>query len=211
MCATVLTYTRLLVIALLMVAGVGRGAGADALATAAFAGGCFWCMQPPFDRLDGVVSTAVGYTGGHTKNPTYEQVSAGGTGHTESIQITYNPKKITYAGLLEIFWHNVDPLTPNAQFCDHGTQYRTAIFFYNEEQQRLAELSKRELEASGRFKQPIVTEIVPASTFYPAEDYHQAYYRKNSLRYKYYRYSCGRDRRLQELWGKEAGGTSGEH
>jgi len=206
-----LPASRVFVIAVLLLSGLGRGAWAAEEATATFAGGCFWCMQPPFDRLDGVRSTTVGYTGGHTQNPTYEQVSAGGTGHAESIQITYDPAKVSYAKLLEVFWRNVDPLTPNAQFCDHGTQYRSAIFFLTAEQQRLAEDSKRELEASGRFKQPIVTEIVPASSFYPAEDYHQAYYRKNPIRYKYYRYSCGRDRRLQELWGAEAGGPAATH
>jgi peptide-methionine (S)-S-oxide reductase len=200
-----------LAIAILMVTGLGRVAWADERATATFAGGCFWCMQPPFDRIEGVVSTTVGYTGGHARNPTYEQVSAGGTGHAESIQISYDPTKISYAKLLDVFWHNVDPVTPNGQFCDHGTQYRTAIFFHTEEQQRLAEQSKKELDAAGRFKQSVVTEIVPASTFYPAEDYHQAYYRKNPLRYKYYRHSCGRDQRLQELWGKEAGGESAGH
>lgn len=209
--AVVLPVSRVLVFGILLVSAVSRGAWADQPAIATFAGGCFWCMQPPFDRLDGVLSTTVGYTGGHTRNPTYEQVSGGGTGHAESIQIAYDPAKVSFAKLLQVFWHNIDPLTPNAQFCDHGTQYRSVIFFHNAEQQRLAEQSKRDLEASGRFKQPIVTEIVPASTFYPAEDYHQAYYRKNPLRYKYYRYGCGRDRRLQELWGAEAGGATAGH
>jgi len=208
---SILGYGRPLAIALVIVSGLARGTWANERATATFAGGCFWCMQPPFDQLKGVLSTTVGYTGGHTPNPTYEQVSAGGTGHAESIQITYDPTKVSYAKLLDVFWHNVDPLTSNAQFCDHGTQYRTVIFFHNEEQRRLAEESKKTLEASGRFKQPIVTEIVPASTFYPAEAYHQEYYRKNPLRYKYYRYTCGRDRRLHELWGKEAGGPSAGH
>ena len=161
-------------------------------------------MQPPFDRLDGVISTTVGYTGGHTKNPTYEEVESSDTGHAEAIQITYDPKKITYAQLLDVFWHNTDPLTPNGQFCDLGTQYRSAIFYHNDEQKRLAEESKKALEASGRFQQPIVSEIVPASEFYPAEDYHQEYYRKNPVRYHYYRYRCGRDQRLEELWGKAA-------
>lgn len=173
-------------------------------ATATFAGGCFWCMQPPFDALKGVISTTAGYTGGHTKNPTYEQVSAGGTGHAESVQIIYDPKVVSYAQLLDVFWHNVDPITADRQFCDEGNQYRSAIFYHDEEQKRQAEESKKALEQSGRFKQPIVTQIVPATEFYPAEDYHQGYYRKNPLRYKFYRYSCGRDARLKELWGEAA-------
>ena len=148
-------------------------------ATATFAGGCFWCMQPPFENLPGVVSTTVGYTGGHTKNPTYEEVSAGGTGHAESIQIVYDPKGISYDQLLDVFWHNVDPLTADAQFCDHGSQYRTAIFVHDDAQRRAAEASKQRLEASGRFDRPIVTEIVAASEFYPAEEYHQHYFERN--------------------------------
>jgi peptide-methionine (S)-S-oxide reductase len=204
MFATAHNLGRLLRLGVLALVFIGGSAHADERATATFAGGCFWCMQPPFDRLAGVVSTTVGYTGGHTKNPTYEDVSAGVTGHTESIQVTYDPKKITYAQLLDVFWHNVDPLTPDAQFCDHGAQYRTAIFFHNEEQKRLAEQSKKDLDTSGRFQQPIVTEIVPASEFYPAAEYHQAYYRKNPVRYKYYRYRCGRDQRLEEMWGSES-------
>ena len=183
---------------------LGRSGAASELATATFAGGCFWCMQPPFDQLEGVVKTTVGYTGGHTPNPTYEEVSAGGTGHAESIQVTYDPAKITYAKLLDVFWHNIDPLTPNAQFCDHGTQYRTAIFYATDEQRQLAEASKKALEDSGRFSQPMVTEIEPAGPFYPAEDYHQKYYRKNPIRYHFYRYRCGRDQRLKELWGADA-------
>ena len=176
--------------------------GPTETAKATFAGGCFWCMEPPFDKLDGVISTISGYAGGKKKNPTYEEVSAGNTGHAEVVQITYDPKKITYEKLLEVFWHNVDPLTPNRQFCDVGSQYRTAIFYHDETQKRLAEESKKAL--SKRFKEPIVTEIVAASEFYPAEDYHQDYYTKNPLRYKYYRYNCGRDQRLEALWGPAA-------
>jgi peptide methionine sulfoxide reductase msrA/msrB len=176
-------------------------------AIATFAGGCFWCMQPPFETLDGVLSTTVGYTGGHTKNPTYQQVSAGETGHLESVQIVYDPGKITYAQLLGVFWHNVDPITPNGQFCDHGEQYRTAIFYHDETQRRAAEESKRQLDASKRFERPIVTEIVAATEFYPAEEYHQKYHDKNPVRYKYYRWNCGRDQRLRELWGTAPGGT----
>jgi len=169
---------------------------------ATFAGGCFWCMEHPFDQLEGVVSVTPGYTGGTKKNPTYEEVSSGTTGHAESVQIVYDPSKISYAKLLDVFWHNIDPTVKDQQFCDAGTQYRSAIFYYNEEQKLLAEESKKALEKSGRFKGPIYTEIVPASEFYPAEEYHQHYYKKNPIRYKFYRYNCGRDQRLDELWGK---------
>ena len=171
---------------------------------AIFAGGCFWCMQPPFEQLPGVVSTTVGYTGGRAKNPTYEEVSAGGTGHAESVQIVYDPAKISYEKLLDVFWHNVDPLTPNAQFCDHGNQYRTAIFYHDDTQRQLAEASKQRFDASKRFDKPIVTEIVAATEFYPAEEYHQKYHQKNPVRYKYYRWNCGRDQRLEALWGSAA-------
>ena len=176
---------------------------ADELALATFGGGCFWCMEPPFDKLDGVVSTTSGYTGGHKANPTYKEVSGGRTGHVEVVRIAFDPAKISYQELLEVFWRNVDPLTADGQFCDKGSQYRTAIFYHGEEQRRLAEASKQALEDSGRFDgRPIVTEITAASRFYPAEDYHQDYYKKNPLRYKYYRYACGRDDRLETLWGK---------
>jgi peptide-methionine (S)-S-oxide reductase len=174
------------------------------LAKATFAGGCFWCMQKPFDELPGVSSTTVGYTGGTKKSPTYEEVSSGGTGHAEAVQVLYDPKKVPYEKLLDIFWHNIDPLTPNAQFCDHGTQYRSAVFFHDEAQKRTAEESKKALTASGRFKTPLVTEIVPAAAFWPAEEYHQNYYRKNPIRYSIYRTGCGRDARLKELWGEAA-------
>jgi peptide-methionine (S)-S-oxide reductase len=177
-------------------------------AVAIFAGGCFWCMEPAFDKVDGVLSTTSGYTGGSKAAPTYEEVSAGGTGHAEAVKVVYDPKKVGYAKLLEVFWRNVDPLTPNAQFCDHGSQYRSAIFYGSEHEKSLAEGSKEALAKSGRFKSPIVTEIAQAGAFYPAEDYHQDYYLKNPLKYKFYRSSCGRDRRLKELWGDEAGGHS---
>ena len=170
-------------------------------AKATFAGGCFWCMEPPFASLPGVISVTSGYTGGHKANPTYEEVSAGGTGHAEAVEIVYDPTQIGYAQLLEIFWHNIDPLDAGGQFCDRGQQYRPAIFYHGDEQKRLAEESKQALEQSGRFQQPVVVAIEPASTFYPAEDYHQDYYRKNPVRYKFYRYSCGRDQRLETLWG----------
>jgi peptide-methionine (S)-S-oxide reductase len=158
-------------------------------------------MEPPFDELPGVIATTSGYTGGRTKNPTYEQVSSGGTGHAEAVEVVYDPSKITYARLLDVFWKNIDPITPNRQFCDIGTQYRSAIYYQTEEQKRLAEASKKVLENSARFEQPIVTEIAAASPFYRAEEYHQDYYKKNPIRFKYYKYRCGRDQRLEELWG----------
>jgi peptide-methionine (S)-S-oxide reductase len=170
------------------------------LAKATFAGGCFWCMEGPFDKLEGVASTTSGYTGGTKKNPTYEEVSSGGTGHAESVQVVYDPAKVSYEKLLEVFWHNIDPVAKNRQFCDVGTQYRSAIFVHDANQKRLAEASKAEIQK--RFKQPIATEIVQASAFYPAEDYHQDFYKKSSFRYKVYRAGCGRDARLEELWGK---------
>jgi peptide-methionine (S)-S-oxide reductase len=172
---------------------------------ATFAGGCFWCMEAPFDKLPGVVSVIPGYTGGKEKYPTYEQVSAGGTGHAESVQIVYDPKKISYNTLLDIYWHNIDPTVKDRQFCDTGYQYRSAIFYHNDEQRRTALQSKAALEKNKPFKGAIVTEITPASEFYQAEEYHQHYYKKNPLRYTYYRNGCGRDRRLKELWGNSAG------
>lgn len=176
---------------------------AETKAIATFAGGCFWCMEPPFDKLDGVISTTSGYTDGQKKNPSYKEVSAGGTGHTEAIQIEYNPSKISYQELLAVFWKNIDPTTRDAQFCDHGTQYRSGIYYHDEAQRKAAEASLKSLEQNKPFKQAIVTELDPASTFYPAEDYHQDYYQKNPIRYKYYRYSCGRDQRLDQLWGED--------
>lgn len=174
------------------------------LSTATFAGGCFWCMEPPYDKLEGVVSTTSGYLGGRTKNPTYEAVSAGGTGHAEAVEIVYDPAKVSYAKLLDVFWRNIDPTVRNRQFCDVGDQYRSAIFYHDAEQRRLAEASKAALARTKPFPQPIVTEIVAAGVFTAAEAYHQDYYVKNPLRYKFYRYSCGRDQRLEELWGKPA-------
>ncbi len=171
-------------------------------ATAIFAGGCFWCMEPPFDALDGVISTTSGYTSGTKLNPTYAEVSAGKTGHTEALKIVYDPSKISYEKLLDVFWRNHDPLTLNAQFCDRGSQYRAGIYYGNAAEKRVAEATKTAIEKSGRFKQPVVTEIVAATTFYPAEEFHQDYYIKNPVRYKYYSTSCGRAKRLNELWGK---------
>ncbi|HYR45644.1 MAG TPA: peptide-methionine (S)-S-oxide reductase MsrA [Thermoanaerobaculia bacterium] len=188
-------------------AGVFAQAGPpDARANAIFAGGCFWCEETAFEGLPGVFSVVSGYTGGQTKNPTYEQVSSGGTGHAESVEVTYDPGKISYEKLLEVFWHNVDPFQKDAQFCDHGTQYRSAIFYRDVAQQKAAEESKRKLEEQPRFKGKIVTQIVAASTFYPAEEYHQDFYKKNPARYNSYRQGCGRDARLKEIWGAAAGG-----
>jgi len=167
---------------------------------ATFAGGCFWCMQPPFDAEPGVLDTIVGYTGGSTENPTYKQVSAGSSGHAESIQIIYDPVVVGFERLLEVFWKNIDPLDGEGQFCDKGSQYRSAVFYQSEEQKMLAEESKVQIEKSGTLPGSIVTEIVPASFFYPAEEYHQDYYKKNPLRYKFYRRTCGRDKRLFALW-----------
>jgi len=174
-------------------------AGGQAVAT--FAGGCFWCMEPPYDALPGVISTTSGYMGGSKGNPTYEEVSSGRTGHAEVVQVVYDPKKVTYAKLLEVFWKNVDPTVVNRQFCDIGNQYRTTIFYRGEEQKRLAEASKQALTRTKPFKEDIVTPIVPAGTFWPAEEYHQNYYMKNPIRYKFYRTGCGRDARLKQLWG----------
>ncbi|SEE26268.1 peptide-methionine (S)-S-oxide reductase [Rhizobiales bacterium GAS191] len=179
-------------------------AAAGSTAVATFAGGCFWCMQPPYDGLDGVVKTTVGYTGGTKVEPSYEEVTDGTTGHAEAVEVVYEPAKVSYEKLLDIFWHNIDPVTKNAQFCDHGTQYRTAIFYHDIEQKRLAEASKAKIETSGILKAPIVTQIVPAGVFYPAEDYHQEFYTKSSVQYKFYRYNCGRDARLRQVWGAAA-------
>jgi peptide-methionine (S)-S-oxide reductase len=175
------------------------------LEAAIFAGGCFWCMEGPFDVLPGVVSTTSGYTAGHTKNPNYHDVSAGTTGHAEAVRVVYDPKKVTYAKLLDVFWHNIDPTVKDRQFCDTGTQYRTGIYTLSPEQKRLAEESRAQLEKTKPFKGPIVTEVAAAAEFWAAEDYHQDYYKKNPVRYKFYRTGCGRDARLEELWGKQAG------
>ncbi len=170
-------------------------------AIATFAGGCFWCVEADFDKVAGVITTTSGYTGGHTVNPTYEQVSAGGTGHAEAVEIAYDPAKVTFEKLLDVFWHNIDPLAKNAQFCDHGNQYRTAIFYHDDSERSAAEASKAAVQK--HFKEPIQTEVTPAGPFYKAEEYHQDYHLKNPIRYKFYRFNCGRDARLEELWGKK--------
>ncbi len=176
-------------------------AGGATLARATFAGGCFWCMESPFERLAGVVSVTSGYAGGHIDRPTYDDVSGGGTGHRESVEVLYDPRRISYASLLSVFWHNVDPLDSEGQFCDRGNQYRAAIFFHGEEQHRLAEASKLAMQ---RRLGTIATDILPAGPFFQAEDEHQDYYRKNPLRYRLYRFNCGRDRRLKTVWGDAA-------
>lgn len=181
---------------------VAKQESKEPLETAIFAGGCFWCMEPPFEKEEGVISAESGYISGHVKNPTYKQVSAGTTGHTEAVEIKYNPKKITYEQLLKIFWKNIDPTVKDQQFCDKGSQYRSGIYYLNEAQKTAAMASLKSVEKSGI--KPIHTEIVTASTFYRAEEYHQDYYKKNPVRYKYYRFGCGRDQRLKEIWeGKQ--------
>jgi len=197
---------------------MNRRAGAgDHLASATFAGGCFWCMEPPFEKLPGVTEVVSGYTGGPEKNPTYRQVSYGETGHRESVQVTFDPGTISYQELLDVYWRQIDPTDPNGQFADQGAQYRTAIFYHSEEQKRLAEASREALARSGRFDAPIVTEILPAGPFYPAEDYHQNYYKTNPTHYEQYREGSGRGPFLRRVWGeenkamKDGASTTGEH
>ena len=188
----------------LLAAGVGAAGAqaplATATETAVFAGGCFWCVEADFDKVPGVISTTSGYTGGTVANPSYAQVSAGGTGHAEAVEVVYDPTKVTYAKLLDVFWHNVDPLVKDRQFCDAGDQYRTAIFVRNDEQRRLAEQSLKKVAAE--LKGTVYTQIAAAGPFYKAEEYHQDFYLKNPARYKFYRWNCGRDQRLQEIWGR---------
>ncbi len=169
---------------------------------ATFAGGCFWCMQPPFDKHDGVISTFVGYTGGNVEDPTYEEVCSGTTGHTEAVEIEFDPAVVSYDELLNVFWRNIDPTALNSQFADRGSQYRTAIFYHNDEQKRLAEESKEKLAKSGKYDKPLVTEITPATEFYKAEGYHQEYYKKNSYRYKMYKSGSGREKYIKDVWGE---------
>ena len=181
-----------------------RPAPAAQIDTATFAGGCFWSMERPFDHTPGVTSVIVGYTGGTTANPTYDEVGTRTTGHAESVEVRYDPSRVSYEKLLYIYWHNIDPVTREAQFCDHGNEYRTAIFYHNEAQKKAADASKAELDRSGLFKSPIVTQIAPASTFWKAEEYHQHYADRNPIQYNLYRVGCGRDARLKELWGSSA-------
>lgn len=194
--------TVALFFALALPAGAQTAKGPPSgMAVATFAGGCFWCMEPPYDKLDGVISTTSGYMGGKLKNPSYEQVSAGLSGHTEVVQVVYDPKKVSYDKLLEVFWKNIDPTVRDRQFCDIGSQYRTAIFAHTDEQRVAAENSKTQLAKTKPFKDALVTPVTVATDFWPAEDYHQDYYRKNPVRYTYYRTGCGRDARLKALWG----------
>lgn len=179
--------------------------GGKTLATATFAGGCFWCVESDFDKIDGVISTTSGYIGGRTANPTYKEVSAGGTGHTEAVEIVFDPARVSYRKLVDRFWTTIDPTVKDQQFCDVGSQYRSGIFYHDEQQRKDAEASKAAIEKTKPFKQPIVTEITMATKFTPAEDYHQDYYMKNPIRYRYYRNGCGRDARLKQLWGEKAG------
>jgi peptide-methionine (S)-S-oxide reductase len=203
---------RLVLLAVLALAWLATGrlalaadavsAGADKTATAIFAGGCFWCTESDFEKLPGVIAAQSGYTGGTIANPTYEQVSAGATGHTEAVRVTYDPARVSYAKLVEYFWRTIDPTVKDRQFCDAGSQYRSAIYWQNEDERKIVEASRDALLASGKVK-VIHTQVAPAMTFYPAEDYHQDYYKKNPIRYTYYRHGCGRDARLEEIWGKK--------
>jgi len=193
---------KTLIAACLLSAAVGGASAQDKTAKAIFAGGCFWCVEADFDKVPGVISTTSGYINGTVKNPTYKQVSAGGTGHAEAVEIVYDPAKVTYAKLLDVFWRNIDPLVKDKQFCDSGDMYRTAIFYLDDEQKKLAEETRKKVAA--KFAPRVVyTEISKADTFYPAEDYHQDYYKKNEARYNFYRWNCGRDQRLEQLWGKK--------
>jgi len=185
-----------------MVLGGLQAVAAENPATAVFAGGCFWCTESDFEKVPGVLAAESGYTGGRKANPTYEQVSDGGTGHTEAVRVTYDPARVNYAQLVEYFWHTIDPTVKDRKFCDVGSQYRSAIFWQTDEERAIAEKSRDALLASGRFKE-VHTEIEKASVFYPAEEYHQDYYKKNPIRYGYYRHGCGRDDRLKELWGQK--------
>ena len=178
-----------------------EGPATQATAKATFAGGCFWCMEEAFDKVPGVIATTSGYMGGQTKNPTYEQVSTGRSGHAEVVQVEYDPAKVTYEKLLDAFWRNIDPTQKDAQFCDHGTQYRSAVFYHNDEQRRAVEASRTALAGNKPFKGEIVTQVAKADVFYPAEGYHQDYYQKNPVRYQFYKSGCGREARLKELWG----------
>lgn len=193
---------QVLICCLAAFAGLSMAAetAAPQTATAVFAGGCFWCIEADFEKLDGVVAVESGYTGGSLRNPTYQQVGQGGTGHAEAVRVRYDPQRVSYEKLLDYFWRHIDPTVKDRQFCDIGPQYRSAIFYQNDSEQKLAQSSKRALEKSGRFPH-VYTEIEAAGTFYPAEDYHQDYYKKNPLRYQYYRFSCGRDARVKAVWG----------
>ncbi|QOC23086.1 peptide-methionine (S)-S-oxide reductase MsrA [Wenzhouxiangella sp. AB-CW3] len=196
----------MLMVSIVMADAIADRDSEERLQKATFAGGCFWCMEPPYDRLDGVVETISGFSGGHVSEPSYEAVVRGVTGHREVVQVIYDPGIIDYDTLLQVFWRNIDPLDDGGQFCDRGSAYRTAIFAHDAGQLEEARASLVELEQSGRFDEPIVTPVIEFENFYAAEDYHQGYYQNNPVRYRYYRWRCGRDARLTELWGEEAGG-----
>ncbi|MFP4536413.1 MAG: peptide-methionine (S)-S-oxide reductase MsrA [Spirochaetaceae bacterium] len=194
---------------LLLFVLLGTTLWAEESAKATFAGGCFWCMEEAFDKVDGVSETISGYAGGDVADPTYEQVTSGNTGHYEVLQVTYDPDVVSYEELLYHFWRNVDPVDGGGQFCDRGSQYLSAIFYHDRRQERLARNSLRELESSDRFSRPIATDIIELDEFYPAEGYHQNYYERNPLRYNFYKSACGREARLRSVWGEEAGGVEG--
>ncbi len=198
-----LLASLLFTLAMIGVVVAQNSAQPEERAVATFAGGCFWCVESDFDHVPGVLETISGYTGGHVANPTYEQVSAGSTGHAEAVEVVYDPRKVSYAQLLDYFWRHIDPTVKDRQFCDYGHQYRTAIFVHNDEERRLAEESQKKVEAE--LKVPIYTEILNAGPFYKAEDYHQDFYLKNPAKYKFYRWNCGRDQRLEQLWGAHKG------
>lgn len=200
-----LTYCRLLVFLMICCTLPPDAQAAAPTQKATFAGGCFWCMEQPFDSLPGVLSVMPGYTGGHKPDPTYQEVSSGNTGHTEAVEIVFDPARISYEQLLQVYWRNIDPTVTDRQFCDIGSQYRAAIFYHDDDQKRLAQRSRDQIGMTKRFREPVVTPIQPAATFYPAEEYHRQYYKKNPLRYRYYRSSCGRDARLKQLWGSTPG------
>jgi len=195
-------FRRLLISAFMLAVGLGSASAQEKTAKAIFGGGCFWCVEADFDKVPGVISTTSGYINGKTKNPTYREVSAGGSGHNEVVEIVYDPAKVTYAKLLDVFWRNIDPLVKDRQFCDSGDMYRTGVYYLDDEQKKLAEETKKTVQAKFA-PRTVHTEIVKADTFYKAEEYHQDYYKKNEARYNFYRWNCGRDQRLEQLWGKK--------
>jgi peptide-methionine (S)-S-oxide reductase len=197
-----LMFRRLLISAFMLAVVLGSASAQEKTAKAIFGGGCFWCVEADFDKVPGVISTTSGYINGKTKNPTYREVSAGGSGHNEVVEIVYDPAKVTYAKLLDVFWRNIDPLVKDRQFCDSGDMYRTGVYYLDDEQKKLAEETKKTVQAKFA-PRTVHTEIVKADTFYPAEEYHQDYYKKNEARYNFYRWNCGRDQRLEQLWGKK--------
>lgn len=193
---------RIVLAVCLLAAAIGSASAQEKTERAIFAGGCFWCVEADFDKVPGLISATSGYTGGTVANPTYQQVSSGNTGHAEAVEVVYDPAKVSYAKLLDYFWHHVDPLVKDQQFCDHGDEYRTVIFTFNDEQKKLAEETKKQVEAKFA-PRTVYTQVVAAGPFYKAEDYHQKYYKKNEARYKFYRWNCGRDQRIEQLWGKK--------